>query len=250
MTAPLRGYISPCSGHGDESILKRTWLPGERATMQSTFRSSSILYGFAATGALFTCFAIVLNPFPLTKAPTPDLKGFQQEAFQSSGYPQIKVEREPQSKPIAQLAVKVAATSAPDRNLEETPTTPDSDDNRTAQAQPTIVGVWAPDAKSLHGPKFSRRVSSNYNQYGRRMGWRYVLYFQKSKKDRNRLGSDRELLQWPRTVDSPGPIVRQGRPSDLDKQARRPNLYAMHTRFSDGRGAISLGPAARHDANV
>jgi len=109
--------------------------------MQSTFRSSSILYGFAATGALFTCFAIVLNPFPLTKAPTPDLKGFQQEAFQSSGYSQIKVEREPQSKPIAQLAVKVA-----DRNLEETPTTPDSDDNRTAQAQPTIVGVWAPDA--------------------------------------------------------------------------------------------------------
>jgi len=76
------------------------------------------------------------------------------------------------------------------------------------------------------------------------MGWRYVLHFQKSKKDRNRLGRDRELLQWPRTVDSPGPIVRQGRPSDLDKQARRPNLYAVHTRFSDGRGAIIPGPGS------
>jgi len=122
--------------------LKRTWLPGERSSMRSTFRSGSILYGFAATGALFTCFAIVLNPFASTKAPTPDL----QKPLQSSGYPQIKVGREPQFKPIAQLAEKVAETSARVRRLEETPATPDFDDNRTAQAQATIVGVWAPDA--------------------------------------------------------------------------------------------------------
>ena len=140
--------------------------------MQSTFRSASILYGFAATAALFTCFAIVLNPIPFTNAPTPDLKRFHQEASQSSGGPQINVEREPQFEPIAQLPEKVAeisapvrnlqeapatpapvrnleetpTTPAPVRNLQETPTTPDFDDNRTAPAQATIVGVWAPDA--------------------------------------------------------------------------------------------------------
>ena len=114
--------------------------------MQSTFRSASILYGFAATAALFTCFAIVLNPIPFTNAPTPDLKRFHQEASQSSGGPQINVEREPQFEPIAQLPEKVAEISAPVRNLQETPTAPDFDDNRTAPAQATIVGVWAPDA--------------------------------------------------------------------------------------------------------
>jgi len=120
-----------------------------------------------ATGALFTCFAIVLNPFPLTRAPTPDLKRFHQEASQSSGGPQINVEREPQFEPIAQLPEKVAeisapvrnlqeapTTPAPVRNLEETPTTPDFDDNRTAPAQATIVGVWAPDASPCTARNF------------------------------------------------------------------------------------------------
>jgi hypothetical protein len=135
--------------------------------MQSTFRSASILYGFAATAALFTCFAIVLNPIPFTNAPTPDLKRFHQEASQTSGGPQINVEREPQFEPIAQLPEKVAEISAPVRNLEETPTTPapvrnlqetpttpDFDDNRTAPAQATIVGVWAPDASPCRARNF------------------------------------------------------------------------------------------------
>ena len=118
--------------------------------MQSTFRSASILYGFAATAALFTCFAIVFNPIPFTKAPTP----FHQEASQSSGGLQINVKREPQFEPIAQLPEKVAEISAPVRNLQETPTTPDFDDNRTAPAQATIVGVWAPDASPCTARSF------------------------------------------------------------------------------------------------
>jgi len=122
--------------------------------MRSTFSSASILHGFAATGALFTCFVIVLNPFPFAKTPSPDLKPLHQDSFQSSGDLQINVEREPQFKPIAQLVEKVAETSAPVRNLEETPTTPDLDDSRTAQAQATIVGVWAPDASPCTARNF------------------------------------------------------------------------------------------------
>jgi hypothetical protein len=97
-----------------------------------------------------------LNPFPLTKASNADLKTFHQASFQSTDDLQKRVESEsePPFKPIVQVAEKVAETAAPIRNVEEPSSTPDFDDNRTAQVPATIVGVWAPDASPCTARNF------------------------------------------------------------------------------------------------
>lgn len=112
--------------------------------MQSTFSPASLLYGFAATGALATCFAIVLHPLPLSKPPN---SGLHQDAavMVAVSLPVIPAESEPKPKPLSEGADKVPESSASLPSFEET-VIPQTSPNRTAQHQATIVGVWAPDA--------------------------------------------------------------------------------------------------------
>src|SRR4051812_12043211 len=112
--------------------------------MKSTFSPASLLYGFAAIGALVTCFAIVLHPLSLSKAPN---SGLHQDALKLPADLQDRpyVESELHSKPNSQVADKVTESSVSVPSLEEA-VTPLVAQNETAQHQATIVGVWAPEA--------------------------------------------------------------------------------------------------------
>jgi hypothetical protein len=147
--------------------------------MGSSLLPKSMLSGLTTAGALLTCFAVVLNPFPLTKTTKPEaVRAINGPAIAttSNAIPQTSTASEPER---VRSIVQTAEISAPVRTFEEPSSAPDFGSTPTlaAQAQAAIAGVWTPDASACSVRNFRDGVLPTLiNTHGAWAGGTFCIF--------------------------------------------------------------------------